>query len=926
MTLSNIERTVGRWLHALLIDGPRDIAAGDRSFWDTIFTWPVRLLIVFGAGAVGYVWGKTPSGIQLGWGLQYGLFIAISIVASFWSVLLAVNAGLAGWWLYLTYVRLTPKVAVENQSAWDVLDVVTWLNRQVAHVEVFATYIAIALILTPRLFVQAPLLAAVLALGGPVIDGITQKIRWLDAAETRTSRSRLLTQRRFLIYILSFAGLLFLASRAPDQLSDFAPLLATALPGLTLRLFRFKARRAQERDPSKAPVAKDPATRTPVATRGPEGKVLDAAAAVKKNRNDRARLQQNAAPWIAPAFAVLVIGVAVILLVWQAERVAKAASDERDGPPASVDTCARESGGPVAPAAITMYVVADTQLHELGGRRFPGQMEVASTLVPVAHRPVELDVLSTAAVVRFAQAYDALWPRKAGGGGSRPWWAHLGDFADHSCTREMDRMIELLERHVGEGQERWAGVAPGNHDSAFTGNFEWSPYWSDACTDDDPVPGVKYARLDKVASDERLKKLLGEKNLAPGTITGVVEGSLLDGLWRASPNVWWSASARYTVTPLGGLPTDEKGKQRGVVGIFIDTADRLSRNFGIAGTFGTFSSKQAKAIQEAVTTLKNRPPSKTDSGKESGNNAGKDAVIDYADPWYVVFGHSPYQELTDSSREALDGLFSWLDRKGECKAGGDLCKGPRILAFVAAHTHHAEAHRHCVNGRLLREIVVGSVIDAPQQAAQLEIGTDSRGRASVRLTTLPAVRRGGLTCEPQFGVSAGDCHRVVAPLHSAKDCIDLVDGPDSGDEAPRSCEELERPLSLDEQVAGLVRHGGPRDPEKIMDADTKRARALLSCLCRRDPSNGITPPRACKDQDLRDQPLHAERYAKVVEELATDQGRANEVTCLAWAASSVQEHKANGMTMADALRCAFDDPSAPSARVIVATSEDVACQ
>jgi hypothetical protein len=31
------------------------------------------------------------------------------------------------------------------------------------------------------------------------------------------------------------------------------------------------------------------------------------------------------------------------------------------------------------------------------------------------------------------------------------------------------------------------------------------------------------------------------------------------------------------------------------------------------------------------------------------------------------------------------------------------------------------------------------------------------------------------------------------------------------------------------------------------------------------------------------------------------------------------------MTMADAIRCAFDDPTLPPAQVTVATREDVAC-
>jgi hypothetical protein len=39
-----------------------------------------------------------------------------------------------------------------------------------------------------------------------------------------------------------------------------------------------------------------------------------------------------------------------------------------------------------------------------------------------------------------------------------------------------------------------------------------------------------------------------------------------------------------------------------------------------------------------------------------------------------------------------------------------------------------------------------------------------------------------------------------------------------------------------------------------------------------------------------------------------------ELTCLSWAGAAVQEHKAAGMTVPAALRCAFEDPTLPSAK------------
>jgi hypothetical protein len=558
-----------------------------------------------------------------------------------------------------------------------------------------------------------------------------------------------------------------------------------------------------------------------------------------------------------------------------------------------------------------MFVLADSQLHELGGRRFPGQLGIATALVPVARRPIELDMLSAATVVRFQSVYESLAARRAQAGRAPTLWAHLGDFADLSCTREIERMLDLLRRYGGRTPHLLAGVAPGNHDSSFTGNFGWSPYWTSACADEsvppDAAPALAHERLDKAGSDLRIAQLVDEARLAPGAASRTVEGGLLDGLLHASPAVWFAPTARYTVTPLGVLAARDGSRRRGVVAVFLDTADRLARDFGIAGSFGTFSKDQAEAIRDALTKLR------------------RDQGADYADPWYVLLGHHPYMELTSKSRAALDGLVASLDvGAGGCVPGDDVCGGPRVLGLVTAHTHIAEAHRHCINRRLLREIVVGSVIDPPQQAARLEIGLDARGRAALRLATLPAVDREGMTCEEGIGLSAAVCHRAVAAIAVAPECHDLVHGADETDVAGQSCEDLERPLSLDAELAGLARHGGPRDPDQIKVVETRRARALLRCLCRdaspdpRDPVHA-----ACAD---REPPLDGERYARVVEALARDRARTDEVTCLSWAAAAVQEHKANGMTMGDALRCAFDDPTLPAARVVVATAEDTECQ
>jgi hypothetical protein len=54
--------------------------------------------------------------------------------------------------------------------------------------------------------------------------------------------------------------------------------------------------------------------------------------------------------------------------------------------------------------------------------------------------------------------------------------------------------------------------------------------------------------------------------------------------------------------------------------------------------------------------------------------------------------------------------------------------------------------------------------------------------------------------------------------------------------------------------------------------------------------------------------------------------RQTELACFSWAAAAVQAHKASGMTMREALRCAFDDETLPAAQETVATLEERPCR
>lgn len=848
---------------------------------DTLLAWPVRLLAVGGVALLAAIWATTPPGVQFGWALQYGLLVAVSIVTSFWGPVMVANTLLAALWVGMSWNP--PAAPHEAGNKWGPVDVVTWLNRQVGHAEVLVAWVAVAFVVSPHLVVQASLLAGVLLLGGPVINGVARS-RFFGGAKARESRAALLIERRSVIYLASLLGMAVLALQAPRQFWTILPLVLTVLPGLVLRYVRFwRRKKLEERENATTP-------------------------AFRVHRLRKAEMQRVASSatdrWVMLAALAVFFGTTAALSLWKRQQISSTLRTEQDGPLPPTDSCTAERGGPVEPT-LAMFLLADTQIHELGLKRFPGQMEVADAIVPVARRPVELDMLSTATVVRGQSVYRELAAARAQAGLSPPLWGHVGDFADLSCVGEMDRMLDLLDgyslKDLGKpreprkprvpgkpGERNLAGVAPGNHDMSFQGNFAWSPYWDEACGE----------RMNKAASDFRLKQLMDDR-LIPEGKTLPAKGS---------------APARFTVSRLGTVapPKGGRGTPHGVFAIFLDTSDRAARDFGISGTFGTFSDDQKDEILATVDSM---------MCKEAG----------YADPWFVLLGHHPLAEMTPWSRDRLDELVVALDAKGSQCPGSHADRAPRVLALITAHTHIVEAHRHCVGQRLVREIVVGSVIDPPEQASWVEIGLDAHNHGSLRLATMPTVARPELVCSAEHMLDAGACRREMGLLAAAPACQELIAGDAAGGDSPASCEELERPLSMAAQVDGIVRHGGPKKPADLILADNKRARALLTCVCRDIPPVGAAPPNAhafaiqaaCAK---REPPLTGEAYAPIIKALAEDPTREQELTCLAWAAADLQEHKATGMTMADAIRCAFDDPTLPPAQITVASLEEISCR
>jgi len=846
------------WARQAFVLGP-DVAPGDELIGGrlaTLLSWPVRLILVLGALSVGFIFNDAPIGRQLAWGLEYGALIALSLAASAWPYILAVNLIFGGGWVALSW-----KPPPANEHDWRVLAlaVFTFVNRQLGHLEALVVWIIIGLVWRPLLAAQLTLVAAVVLLGEPIINGLA-RTRCFGGPDAQKSDGSLFLERRSLFYLVALLGLLGLGLLAPRQVGKLFPLFGGVGFGLLARYARFRLRKWQEQ--------------RELRSRG--------GSPTKALRLERVQKQRRATGWtdgiLGPGAALGAIALLTGLTFYARLQVNAMVQQNWDGPPPAADACVAESGGPLD-AAIGLFLVSDTQLHELGGERFPGQMEVSEALVPVALRPVELDMLSTATVLRFRQAYAALADQRHAAQLAPPLWAHLGDFADLSCHGEMERAVKLLSGFAPAG--RLAGLAPGNHDRSFTGNFFWSPFWDEACAKPPPEAALSHGRLEKEGSDSMLQRGLGPLLVEAGSMQRLSEAQ--------QPSSFVArASALLAVSPLGRVK--HEGIEHGVLGIFYDTADTHASDYGIAGIWGSFSDEQAQRIRDVVKTAQQREG--------------------YRDPLFVLFGHHPLDEMAPPSKKRLLELIGELDRGG---ASPSAQVPPRVLGVVTAHTHQAYRQRHCVAKRQLRELVVSSTIDPPQEASWIELGTDRRGRAALRMRTVPAVERPGFTCQSALMPSAARCRSLAAGLAALPECEPLFSRSDGGNEPGPACSELERPLSFDEQLRGLVQSGGSDEPADIELGQRRRAQRLLACACRDD--------RCAVPAD----PFQGEAYAGLIESLAAEPAQLEELTCLAWAASAVQGHKAAGMEMADALRCAFDDPTIPAAQVSVATLEDLPC-
>jgi hypothetical protein len=280
---------------------------------------------------------------------------------------------------------------------------------------------------------------------------------------------------------------------------------------------------------------------------------------------------------------------------------------------------------------------------------------------------------------------------------------------------------------------------------------------------------------------------------------------------------------------------------------------------------------------------------------------------------YVLFEHVPFDELAPSSQERVKAFILELDaRRGNVD-------GPNVLAVISGHSHEAANRDHCVNDRNLHEIVMGSTVDPPQQAGFVEIGPDAKGILTLKARTLAAVARPGQTCgAAPHAVKASDCRAVAARLLATDACKPLL-STDTSDGPPRDCQDLEHEGTFALRLQAVRKYRGPLNEKRRRELDEAKARTLLECVCH-PTSPGGNP--TCQPSL---HPLEDESYLTILAQRSKDPASETELSCLAWAASAMQAHKDSDMTMAEAMRCAFDDPTIPAEQQTSTSLGDAPC-
>lgn len=742
---------------------------------------------------------------------RYLALVGVSLLLSWWPAVLAISVFFGLAWLAYTVAEVfrPGRVRLGRLRAF-----VVQMNRQIGHVEALLPFVTIAVAWKANLIVQTLLVAAVLALLPDLVSMLATTAFGRHAA---ASHGNTLWLRRPFYLLLTFAGIVI----GTIVLNGDTRLMGLALAfscGAAVRLanwivwYQWKGKQALV-------VSSEARTefRSRMAT---SADVVDPAVA-----------------WGAMAAAV---AVPLLMLMGSGRAAAEDRRARTDGAfePMDLKTV-------VASADVALYVIADNQFRELSGHRNGGHVGLVSRIVPVAVRPVELDLLSGVTLQHFGGIYKTLSGWFAGENNRIMPWVHLGDIADLACAGELNRLDEVVDTF---GAERLAGIAIGNHDMAFTGNFEWHPDWSDkgAC------PSGPLRKLEATQAIQR--------------VTRFQDASASTRFPKVRPDQRKIFTTR--VTDLG------TSVGRKVLGVFLDTTDYDLFRLGIAGVQGSLSQAQERWVSAQLA-------------------AQPEALV-------LFFMHHPFHDLSNrNGKEVIRRLAAQLDDRllaivsahTHLAARRMLPLGDRTVPeFITGST--TDAPQEAAVLTLTSNAGAVDITFATVPAVAIKSGFP-RGDLAIAGTTCQEVLsdlKKQAACRPLFG---DDRDRFIERRRAAgSECIDrLVEWWPPHDEDASHVAGAETDESRRTSLKRL-QGAGPKDI-RCMQQD--RAARLIACL-----AHGLELSSSILAHPFDDMNVFAE-----IEKLTdVDPNRRAEAVCLSWAAGVL--HRSPGEGFSTILSTAFD--------------------
>ncbi len=616
-----------------------------------------RLALVLSATVLGERIGHFPHANQEVYVIEFLGLVAASMGCALWPWLFGLEISLGIAW-YLV-------VRTESRS-W-LARLVVDLNRGLGHFEATGPYILMALLLDVPLWLRLFVLSSLVAWGPRALDVAVAQV-YRRRKNKEPTPAWIAGARRLPMYGFAVSGFCFLLLLAPEQWRAILPSTIAVLGGMGLRL----------------------------------------SATWLGHRNQSGMSSRQ---WTeAKDFGLIFLLTAA--LGGSAYRLATPTEDTVDSHRLTTAQCSAPS--PELPL-IALYLLADTQFHELRGERSAAQMPMVDAVVPVALRPVALDLLSGVTFDHFAELfrmYASLHPK------TQLHWAHLGDLGDIGCSTELERYPSYFrafeDQGKPQGQGLLAGIASGNHDNTFEGNFAWHPDWDPACRVHTGAEAGSGHRLDKPSADAEIRSLA--KSFGDNT------------LWL--PNSPLSHLAAWVegrnplpmVSRLGELPADSGTPARPVYAVFLDSGDSALSTVGAAGIMGHINQVQLDAAMAVL-------PEQA---------------------YVVVLLHHPLAALGRFAQQRLANFAKTL--------------GSRLLLVVSAHTHQSTFTLYSpLDDVQLPEFTVGSTTDPTQEAAILEIaGTAHAPR--VHVVTQAAVARAGMDCGLPSNLDANECDALLSNL------------------------------------------------------------------------------------------------------------------------------------------------------------------